>query len=67
MPMAWRDLAYLRTKWRGLAVAPVLAAERPEPAPLAPLPPETEPAPVPALNGQSRREDAGLFPWSGAR
>jgi hypothetical protein len=52
VPMAWRDLAYLRAKWRGQAVAPVVPAAVPEPyltgLPL-PIPPATD--------------ESGGFPW----
>jgi type IV secretion system protein VirD4 len=52
VPMAWRDLAYLRARSRGQAVAPVVAVAMPEPQ-LAGLP---LPIPGPA-------DDPRDFPW----
>jgi type IV secretion system protein VirD4 len=71
MPMAWRDPAYKRARRRNRAIAAVMPAAIPEPLPLAPLPPvpagDRPLAPVPSANGHSRDDDAGAFPWSGAR
>jgi len=73
LPMAWRDPAYQRAVRRNRAIAAVTPAALPvrEPVPLAPLPAgpagDRPLAPVPSANGHSGDDDAGAFPWSGAR